>query len=57
MIYHVYYTNVCRFCGKSGGTKKLGSSSGGPPISTPFNIPGSCPSSPTGKHAPYWQEV
>ena len=51
------YISVCRFCGKPGGPNKSGSPSGGPPTANPYSIPGSCPSSPTGKHAPCWQEI
>ena len=45
---------ICQFCGKRGNTHAKGTPTGGTPRMNP-QISGSCPSSPTGKHAPQWQ--
>lgn len=45
---------VCQFCGKVGGARAAGTSTGGTPNMTP-TVSGKCPSSPTGKHAPRWE--
>ena len=51
------YVTVCRFCGRSSGGRYSGSTNGGPPRFSPNGMSGPCSASPTGKHAPYWQEV
>ncbi|MDD7430233.1 MAG: hypothetical protein SOU50_01295 [Oscillospiraceae bacterium] len=43
----------CQFCGKVGASMS-GDSRGNAPRSTP-HIPGSCPASPRGVHAPQWE--
>lgn len=48
-----YYKARCQYCGKLGSTAS-GTSTGGTPNSTP-HVPGKCPSSPTGNHAPKWE--
>ena len=50
----VRYKPVCQYCGKVGSTRAPGTPSGGTPNMTP-SVSGSCPSSPTKKHAPRWE--
>lgn len=48
---------VCQWCGKVGSSRGTGSTmTGGTPNTTP-TIPGKCPSSPNGKHAPRWEPI
>lgn len=48
------YKPVCQYCGKIGMARNHGTPTGGKPNATP-NVSGTCPSSPTGKHAPKWE--
>lgn len=45
---------VCQYCGKIGTTRAPGTPSGGTPNQTPV-VQGTCPASPTKKHAPRWE--
>ena len=51
-----YFKPVCQYCGKVGSSRNAGTSNGGTPNKTP-TISGTCPASPTGKHAPRWEKA
>ena len=51
----IKYISRCIYCGVQGNVAQTTAS--GPPRSTPNSIPGKCPSSPNGKHAPRWEEA
>ncbi|WP_432650594.1 hypothetical protein [Huintestinicola sp.] len=49
----IVFVSRCQLCGKMGG--KISTPSGKAPTSTP-HVLGKCPASPTGNHAPRWEQ-
>ena len=56
MPLRILYRPRCQLCGKQGTSKQPGTLTGGLPNLTP-TVPGKCPVSPTGKHAPRWEQA
>ena len=58
MSVHVYYAPVCKYCGKKGNQRVAGGPVGsGKKPTAQAKIPGKCPNSPGGVHAPFWEEA